>query len=323
MRPTRRKMLLGMGALATGSGALFSSGAFANAVASSADLRVLVEQRGIVFRPNDDATDESNVVDGTEGFFNGNDGLDEEGAFSDLEPPLAATNGEPNEDLELSAVVELGDSARFEELFVLENDTERVVYVGIAYDRANSNYNDGGGAGQYGEDVSVNGNDGISPGVSRSAYRFEVNSYTGDDSNIDLTTDDFAGENPENGLISPATNATDFNLQSGDEESTNNNLTYVGDSDSIANQQDRPADAIRLGPGESVTIDLVVDTSFSEDVQDAITTQSDLSGTIPGFGVERDTVDLLDGITVGTIAAQGTDDPYTESNGQSVTVNQP
>ena len=167
----------------------------------------------------------------------------------------------------------------------------------------------------------MNGNDGISPGVSRSAYRFEVNSYTGDDSNIDLTTDDFAGENPENGLISPATNATEFNLENGGEESSG--LTYVGDNENIANQQDRPADAIRLGPGESVTIDLVVDTSFSEDVQDAITTQSDLSGTIPGFGVERDTVDLLDGITVGTIAAEGTDNPYTESNGQSVTVNQP
>ena len=40
----RRSMVVGLGALATGSGAVFSSAAFASSVSPSADMRVVVGQ---------------------------------------------------------------------------------------------------------------------------------------------------------------------------------------------------------------------------------------------------------------------------------------
>lgn len=302
----RRSMVIGLGALATGSGAVFSSAAFANSAASSADLRVVVEE-SLNFRPNPDAAEDNDNVLGPDdlgddgGFFDGNDLDDsEDGAFADNDPPLAATNGEANEDLELSAVAGLGDVATFEELFILENDSTETVNVGIAYDRGDSDFDtDSAAAGQYGDDIGVNDNSGLTPALSRSSYQFSINSFT-DNSGIDDT--DFYAGNQLDDLISPAQNGTlpDGTSDPGDEAAISG-ATYVGGDNGISNPLDRPADAITIPPGTSVTIDLVVDLEYEvdRDVDTAIRDQADIE--FNGFGTKRDTVDLLDGITVGTL----------------------
>lgn len=311
MKPTRRKTVLGIGTLATGSGALFSSAAFENSTTPSADLRVVVEE-ALSFRPNPDATDADNVLDSDEfeDFFDGEDIDDSDtGAFDgDVEPPLAATNGEPNENLELFAVAGLGDTATFSELFLLENDSTEAVAVGIGYDRNNSNFSTtDADAGQYGDDIDVNENGGLTPVIPRSSYRFEVNGFDGQGN---LTQSDFVSsqdDGDENDadyadtLISPAENGD----VSGSEDNESN-AEFVGQAssndgndDTITDLRDRPADAIILEPGTSVTIDLVVDIDYSDGVQDNIRQAAGIS--LDGFGSERATVDLLDGITVGTL----------------------
>jgi hypothetical protein len=296
-------MVIGLGALATGSGAMFSSAAFANSAASSADLRVVVEE-SLNFRPNPDAAENNDNVLGPDdlgddgGFFDGNDLDDsEEGAFADNDPPLAATNGEANEDLELSAVAGLGDVATFEELFILENNSTETVNVGIAYDRGDSNFDtDSAAAGQYGDDIGVNENSGLTPAIPRGSYQFSVNSFE-DNSGID--DEDFYADNQLSNVISPAENGTLPADGSPGSESSNSNAIFVGDDTTISAPQDRPADAITLSPGASVTIDLNVDLDYDTAVRDAIREQADIE--FDGFGTTRDTVDLLDGITVGTL----------------------
>ena len=48
LMPKRRSMILGLGALAMGSGAAFTSAAFENSVDAGADMRVIVDERLIV-----------------------------------------------------------------------------------------------------------------------------------------------------------------------------------------------------------------------------------------------------------------------------------
>ena len=128
MRPTRRKMVLGIGALATGSGAAFSSAAFQSSVNPAADMRVVVGQQfgnnlrvdaGNIFRQNDgtfnpgSGTNADNTVYDITGsnteFFSGNQ-------LSDLDVadlPAAGANDDRfyNEDLSLAVATAVGETA--------------------------------------------------------------------------------------------------------------------------------------------------------------------------------------------------------------------
>ncbi|VTT87311.1 hypothetical protein DM2_645 [Halorubrum sp. DM2] len=293
-------MLIGMGALAMGSGAAFTGAAFNSSTTPSADLRVVVEE-ALNFRPNPAATSADNVVstdDFEGGFFDGEDIDDsEDGAFGgeDVEPPLAATNGEANGDLELFAVAGLGASDTFEELFILENDSTDSVAVGIAYDRGNSDFDtSAAGTGQYGGDIDVNGEGGLTPTIPRNSYRFRVNTFT---DNSDPTGNDYL-DGDTDGLISPAVNGDFTNGEITDETNAN----FVGGDEGISDDRDKPADAIILEPGEAVTIDLEVDIDYGDTVKESIRNAAGIS--LDGFGSERATVDLLDGITVGTLTGE-------------------
>ena len=298
-----------MGLLAAGTGATFSSAAFQNSTTPSADLRVVVEE-SLNFRGNPDAgvdfadfdpaeDDIVNVEDGDD-FFDGNDIADGDGeVFEDIDTPLAATNLGANDGLEIFAVAGIGDEATFEELFVLENDSTEPVAVGVAYDRGNEDFATDAApeVGQYGDDVVFEGTNRLLPTIPRSAYRFVVNRF-GDGSNP--TSNNFVGDGSGK-LISPAENAEGGLL---DGESQNeSSATFVGDDNGIEDFNDRPANAIVLQPGQEVTVDLEVDIEFEGDVEDVIRSAAGIS--LDGFGTERATVDLLDGITVGTL----TDEP--------------
>lgn len=313
VRPTRRKTLIGMGMLAVGSGAAFSSAAFQTSTTPSADLRVVVEE-ALNFRPNPDAPDDNDNIldtDDFEDFFDGEDIADGDGdAFDDddddddIETPLAATNGQPNGDLELFAVAGLGETATFSELFILENDSTDSVAVGIAYDRGNSDFDtDAASTGQYGGDIDVNSEGGLPPAIPRSSYRFVVNQFT-DGSSVN-TSSDFIDDEDNGGVISPADNGDvthDPGSTGNGETDPSTDGSFVGDDNGIANPLDRPTDAIILEPGKAVTIDLEVDIDYSESVRDNIREVAGIS--LDGFGSERATVDLLDGITVGTLTGE-------------------
>ena len=301
-----------MGLLAAGTGATFSSAAFQNSTTPSADLRVVVEE-SLNFRGNPDAgvdladfapaeDDIVNVEDGDD-FFDGNDIADGDGeVFEDIDTPLAATNLGANDGLEIFAVAGIGDEATFEELFVLENDSTEPVAVGVAYDRGNEDFATDAApeVGQYGDDVVFEGTNRLLPTIPRSAYRFVVNRF-GDGSNP--TSNNFVGDGSGK-LISPAENAEGGLL---DGESQNeSSATFVGDDNGIEDFNDRPANAIVLQPGQEVTVDLEVDIEFEGDVEDVIRSAAGIS--LDGFGTERATVDLLDGITVGTLTDEPSND---------------
>lgn len=308
VRPTRRKTLIGMGMLAVGSGAAFSNAAFQTSTTPSADLRVVVEE-ALNFRPNPDAPDDNDNIldtDDFEDFFEGEDIADGEGdAFDgDVETPLAATNGQPNGDLELFAVAGLGETATFSELFILENDSTDSVAVGIAYDRGNSDFDtDAASTGQYGGDIDVNGEGGLPPAIPRSSYRFVVNQFT-DGSSVN-TSSDFIDDEDNGGVISPADNGDvthDLDESGNGEVNSESDASFVGGDNGIGNFRDRPTDAIILDPGQAVTIDLEVDINYSDPVSENIREVAGIS--LDGFGSERATVDLLDGITVGTLTGE-------------------
>lgn len=75
----RRSMVIGLGALATGSGAVFSSAAFASSTAATSDFRVVVE---------DDLTVEAGPA-----FRSGNSPTDDYEAFGDTPPYITDTTG--------------------------------------------------------------------------------------------------------------------------------------------------------------------------------------------------------------------------------------
>lgn len=68
-----------------------------------------------------------------------------------------------------------------------------------------------------------------------------------------------------------------------------------GENDTIEEDEDKPAASVEIASGETLQIDLVVDTDTTDDdIESAV---NENTGT---FGETRSTVDILDEITVGT-----------------------
>jgi hypothetical protein len=166
MRPTRRKTLVGLGALATSSGAIFSSAAFSNSVNPSSDMRVVVAdsltlEPGIFFRSGSSATDgfdpNSSSPPGNGSAFdqnssslfggNNNPGL-ENNDVQDL--PAAAINDDTNGDLFLETAVPLDDKDQLGDatngLFQVTNDSTEAKPVAIRFTGFGPDGNDTGDA---------------------------------------------------------------------------------------------------------------------------------------------------------------------------------
>jgi len=154
MRPTRRKTLVGLGALATGSGALFSSAAFSNSVNPSSDMRVVVDEEltlepGILFRDGNSADDtfdpsassppgsETLQDQSSNSLFGGNNnaGLANIGV-DDI--PAAAINDEVDGNLFLEVAVALGETGTIGDgsngVFQVRNDTSDSQDIAIRFD---------------------------------------------------------------------------------------------------------------------------------------------------------------------------------------------
>ena len=178
MKPTRRKAVLGLGALATGSGAVFSSAAFASSVSPSADMRVVVGQdfsnnlrveAGDIFRNSDGnfyPPSGSNAVNtvhdiGSTSFFSSNELDDLE--VADL--PAAGANDGYNDGLSLAVATAVGETAEIgnygtdDDGFIqVENNTPDDHDIQIEFD-------------SFGEDVGT-ASDEVTPDQVRQIYKF-------------------------------------------------------------------------------------------------------------------------------------------------------
>jgi len=178
----RRSMVVGLGALATGSGAVFSSAAFASSVSPSADMRVVVGQNfgnnlrvdaGDIFRQNNgdfnpgsgsDAVETVHNITGSRTEFFGSDEL------ADLEVddlPAAGANNDDfyNDQLSLAVATAVGETA------VIGNDSDGDVgFIQIENNTPDDHdiqieFN------SFGEDVGTANNE-VTAGQVRQIYEF-------------------------------------------------------------------------------------------------------------------------------------------------------
>ena len=297
MRPTRRKTLVGLGALATGSGALFSSAAFSNTVNPSSDMRVVVEEDanllvepGISFRDGSDPNDSyDSTLDPTNGKFagdNNNDFFstgtpssgtsDALGSSIDLDDlPVAFVSNDTNGDISIQVAVQLGETASFEDLLQVTNNGSNAVDIGIKFsafgvDTTSSNVGGGGDFSDQGGNVQIENAVG--------AYAFSAPSISTGSDQISTDANDFAGQ-----------------------------------TDPTVDSQKIPSPALTVsGGGTTEQIDLDVDmTSSATAGPGDFPTQVDAAAdpANPGSNVfqeKEDTVQLVQEIAIGTGASTDT-----------------
>lgn len=169
---SRRKTILGMGLLASGSGAAFSSASFSQSTESGADFRVVADQQLVVAAnsgPADNVTTEdqdSNASNPTEYLFGGEgeyintENID----FGDIQSDgEAAVNGETNDALEIAVAV-TSDEGSFDPILEVTNEGDTAANVGISIS-------------QYGDDVSSEGDETDKPIAEAevdSAFDFKI-----------------------------------------------------------------------------------------------------------------------------------------------------
>ena len=277
----RRTALIGLGSLATGSGAVLTSAAFSDSVGASSDMRVVVA-KGLEVRAGqafkDDGTinksngdiDEDNYVKyaSKPNFFDLSSDPDPQG-LDDIDSddlPVATVNRRDqnvNGDVKIQVAVNVDtNSVRFTDILEIENKGTSSVDVGISYDRQGGL---GPGAGQYGNDVNVGGDvlNEITAQTVQHIYRFMG----------------FGG-----GTFGPS------------DRISPDEANPPGDG------PDDPNTVATIPPGSTMPVDLKIElgTLFGFiDVQSQIeSAAAGLTGSNP-FQPKRDTVDLLDAITVG------------------------
>lgn len=225
----RRGVVLGLGALATGSGAVFASGAFdTDTTSPTATLQVLSD--GNIVVEGDDSAD--NVDSATDTTL-----FDETGELEDEdidrgELPLATVNDEVNADLEIEVLVELRENGEFDPILNVTNGDPDDVNIEIRYE-------DSGGDDLYGDTVGDD-ND-LEAGDVQTIFQFEDEDGNRISPAPDYSDDvDNTGENTvtissgETEEISLNIN-TDFN--SGDSGGSGGDITGI--INSIAGNGDR------------------------------------------------------------------------------------
>ena len=265
MRPTRRKTLIGMGALATSSGAVFSSAAFQSSVNPAADMRVVVDgdlvvEAGNAFR-NGDRDYQPNIGDGEFYGTNQNDffstanpdqgeGDSLGSGFSTDDLPIASVNGEQNEDLSIQTAIKNDTSHTFEDLLQVRNEGTEPVDIGVKFE-------------EFGVDTDgrVSGNGGsVDEANVVKAYEFKADS------------------NPNN------ENPISYNQEVSEEEVPDTDAQTVNN-------------VVTVSPGETEQISLEIDLTvnitgkISEQIEDAATIGDSFTG---GENATEDTVQLIE-----------------------------
>jgi hypothetical protein len=278
---TRRKTVIGLGLLATGSGATFTSAAFQNTAAADSDLRVIVQEPGLEFEGNSANSGDPKAIDDPDFFEDGpSGGLNEtaDGAFDDGAEPLAFAEGS-NEDLTVKTAVPVGQNVTVSELFRVANNSNEAVTIGVAYDRENADFDvNSDDSGQYGADVSVGGGSSVlNEENAQSIYQFKI-APESDDS---ITNINPGGSNTAD-LLSPEPG------ESGVEGDGSEGTSIVDD--------DLPATVATIPTGDTLVLDLEVNTAS---FQGKIEAEADIDQS--ALGLQTDTVQIIDGMTIVTI----------------------
>ena len=291
---TRRKTVIGLGLLATGSGATFTSAAFQSTAAADSDLRVLVEQQGLEFTGDSANSGDPNTVDNPDFFEDDpSGGLNETagGAFDGDGPqdnaPLAYAAG-TNENLTVKTLVPLGEEETFDNLFEVRNNSDETVTIGIAYDRNNADFDAGDDSGQYGADINVGGG-GLNENDAQSIYQFHKSPNTDTDVTIYGPIDNQPTE-PDS-LISP--------------KSGNSGVEGTGPEGTNIVNADLPAHAAEIPSGSVLRLDLKVNAKTPTDLSDRIDDRAVIDDS--ALGLQQDTVQIIDGITVVSFGDQVND----------------
>jgi len=199
---SRRKTILGMGLLAGGSGAAFSSASLTNSIDSGADMRVVADQSltvragslfddisgtGEVSSPGEHINYAAYIGDSEnpdydnpgDVLFSSNDAdgeltsdsvIDEDDT---LETPAVIANGGEDGDFAFALAVRLNDEVEFSELIEVENNTNSAEDVGITFAK-------------FGSDASdVSGDPDGEEAVATQIYRF----YEGSSTDTQISTD--------------------------------------------------------------------------------------------------------------------------------------
>jgi hypothetical protein len=270
----RRTLLAGIGALASGSGAIATSAAIAGTADASSNITAIVEENlevkaGDAF--NDDGTVRSSYEDqyvpypSNDSFFqDGSDPLDD---ISRDDAPVATVsprNTTVNDSLKLKVALSIEnttDTFLFEDILTIENNGGDSKNIAISYKREDSTarYDNG----QYGADVFVPGDfeSELSQHDVQHIYRFTTN-------------------DPAN--------------------------TRMRISPNPSSNSDDPTESRAVDPGSSIQVDLKIDlTEFTigGDIFPETTLKPkkhirDELDTTASFGNSITTVDLLDAITV-------------------------
>jgi len=278
----RRTLLAGIGALASGSGAIATSAAIAGTADASSNINAIVDQNlevkaGAAF--NDDGTvrsgedkdyeDQYVSYPSNDSFFqSGSDPLDD---ISRDDAPVATVSPRDstvNDELDIKVALSIEnsiDTFLFEDMLRVKNNGGDDKNVAIRYDRDNEAYDRNG---QYGEDVIVGG------------------SFSNELSHHDVQhVYQFVTRDPANG--------TDLRL------SPDPTTSEGGTKD------DEPTESRIVDPGDSIQVDLRVNlnslTVNTLGGSYTLNPKKHIRGAIDttaGFGDSITTVDLLDAITV-------------------------
>ncbi|GAB7010353.1 hypothetical protein [Halorubrum trueperi] len=235
----RRSMLLGLGALATGSGAVFSSASFTSSADSSADFRVVVEddliaEAGESFRDGEEFDpDEDMYYDiSSESLFSGGDD-DIDGTLNTLEPgdlPAVGANAETNEDLAFEVATMIDTSHDFDGFLRIRNEGTEDKDVGITFTPSDTITEDGP----------------LTLGLVQNTYQFKLEGGMIISPNPSGNGD--GDSDPANFVTIPAGGSENVALHVNTEDQTSKDLTKGADLDDLDPFSEN---------GEHATIDLV------------------------------------------------------------------
>lgn len=324
---TRRKTVIGLGLLATGSGATFTSAAFQSSTQQESDLRVVVDQN-LQFGANPDLDpDDVENITGNPDFFDEDGNLDEssDGAFFNdgnetanpsfnqtnesgvgndsnigddgFDPDDSNDDGGFNEGFEpglpkaFAGEVGDGDFAIRAAVQIGESATfEELLRVSNATD---STVEVGIAYDRNGEGNGTNGNYGedidLDGELNDTKAQKIYQFHTSDDA---PNSDDDSDSSEGNKLISPNPGKGGINSGQGTVD--------------FDNADDAPNNVVTLEPGEFVNLDLVVNSS--DDASPSLGSENDIDVTQDildtsdinqgAFGFQTDTVQIMDVITV-------------------------
>lgn len=247
----RRGVMLGLGALATGSGAAFASGAFdGNIVDPGADFRILSDALRVQARSDSDSNVDYVDLDSGDQFTDfGDSPFDRDGL-----PHAEVAQNRVNDELSLQVGQETRSSYTFSNILEVINDTSTTYDVGF----------------NYADDVSTTENNGYGDNAGSQGSPDDILFENVND--IFQFTDNGEGDTAGGTRLSPDPNPTD-----------------------VDNTVGQATQTIELAPGQTMAVDLTVDTvDYTGDIN-SVAASGENNGP---WSDESTFVDLLDTVFI-------------------------